>query len=187
MNNRYEKNVNYIIKILNNLNLEIATLHNRISHLEKINNASNDNKYFYKINDFQIPYIDHILFNKNYYYIKPYSKIDIKFSCDFISHEKLYKDLNFRFNILDNNDNIIYSKDKHININDHSTFEMILNIDKDIINPIIQFIILGENPIFFNPGEMFIEGCYFKNCKLYINFSKELNKKFENKNIKLFQ
>ena len=80
MNNRYEKNINYIIEILNNLNLEIATLHRRISHLEKINNVSNDNKYFYKINDFQIPYIDHILFNKNYYYIKPYSKIDIKFS-----------------------------------------------------------------------------------------------------------
>ena len=172
MNNRYEKNINYIIKILNNLNLEIATLHKRISHLEKINTVSNNNTYFYKINDFQIPYIDHILFNKNYYYyIKPYSKIDIKFSCDFISHEKLYKDLNFRFNILDNNDNIIYSKDKHININDHFTFEMILNIDKDIINPIIQFIILGENPIFLNPGEMSIEGCYFKNCKLYINLN----------------
>ena len=111
------------------------------------------------------------LFNKNYYYIKLYSKIDIKFSCNFISHEKLYKDLNFRFNVLDNNDNIIYSKDKHSNINDHFTFEMILNIDKDIINPIIQFIILGENPISFNPGEMFIEGCYLKNCKLYINFN----------------
>ena len=49
MNNRYEKNNNYIIKILNNLNLEIATLHKRISHLEKINNVSNDNKHFYKI------------------------------------------------------------------------------------------------------------------------------------------
>ena len=91
-----------------------------------------------------------------------YSKIDVKFSCDFISHEKLYTDLNFRFNILDNNGNIIYSKDKHININDHFTFEIILNIDKDIINPIIQFIILGENHIFFNTEEMFIEGCYFK-------------------------
>ena len=55
MNNRYEKNNNYIIKILNNLNLEVATLHKRISHLEKINNVSNDNKYFYKINDLQIP------------------------------------------------------------------------------------------------------------------------------------
>ena len=125
MNNRSEKNINYIIKILNNLNLEIATLHKRISDLEKINNVLNDNRYFYKINDFQIPYIDHILFNRNYYYIKPYSKIDIKFSCDFVSHEKLYKDLNFRFDILDNNDNIIYSKDKHINITDHFTFEMI--------------------------------------------------------------
>ena len=171
MNNRYEKNNNYIIKILNNLNLEIATLHKRISHLEKINNVSNDNKHFYKINDFQIPYTDHILFNKNYYYIKPYSKIDIKFSCDFISDEKLYTDLNFRFNIFDNNDDIIYSKDKHININDHFTFEMILNIDKDIINPVIQFIILGENHLFFNTGEMFIEECYFKNCKLYTNFN----------------
>ena len=48
---------------------------------------------------------------------------------------------------------------------------MISNIDKDIMNPIIQFIILGENHIFFNPGEVFIEGCYFKNCKLYINFN----------------
>ena len=125
--------------------------------IKKINNVSNDNKYFYRINDFQIPYTDHILFNKNYYYIKPYSKIDIKFSCDFINHERFYTDLNFRFNILDNNDNIIYSKDKHINITDHFTFEMILNIDKDKINPIIQFIILGENDLFFNTGEMFIE------------------------------
>ena len=113
-----------LLKILNNLNLEIAALPKRISHLEKIN-VSNDNKYFYKINDFQISYTDHILFNKNYYYIKPYSKIAIKFSCDFISHEKLFKDLDFRFNRLDNNDNIIYSKDKHININDYFSFEMI--------------------------------------------------------------
>ena len=52
MNNRYEKNNNYIIEILNDLNLEIATLHKRISHLEKINNVSNDIKYFYKINEF---------------------------------------------------------------------------------------------------------------------------------------
>ena len=29
MNSRYEKNINYIIKILNNLNLEIATLHKK--------------------------------------------------------------------------------------------------------------------------------------------------------------
>ena len=36
MNNRYEKNNNYIIKILNNSNLEIATLHKRIYHLEKL-------------------------------------------------------------------------------------------------------------------------------------------------------
>ena len=36
MNNRYEKNINYIIEILNNLNLEITTLHKRISHLEKL-------------------------------------------------------------------------------------------------------------------------------------------------------
>ena len=48
---------------------------------------------------------------------------------------------------------------------------MILNIDKDIINPIIQFIILGENHIFFNTGEMFIEGCHLKNCKLNIDFN----------------
>ena len=48
---------------------------------------------------------------------------------------------------------------------------MILNIDKDIINPIIQFIILGDNDLFLNTGEMFIEDCYFKNCKLYINFN----------------
>ena len=89
--------------------------------------------------------------------------------------------MNFRFNILDNNDNIIYSKDKHINvnINGHFTFEMILNMDKDIIHPIIQFIILGENPIFLNPGEMFIEGCYFKNCKLYILINVCLYKFFQ--------
>ena len=46
MNNIYEKNINYFIKILNNLNLEIATLHKGISHLEKINNISNDNNIF---------------------------------------------------------------------------------------------------------------------------------------------
>ena len=48
---------------------------------------------------------------------------------------------------------------------------MILNIDKDIINPVIQFIILGENHLFFDTGEMFIEECFFKNCKLCTNFN----------------
>ena len=157
MNNRYEEKINHIIEILNNINVEIGKLHKRISILENINNVSNDNKYFYKNNDFQIPYIDYTLLSKNYYYIKPYSKIDKKFLCDFFSHENLSKDLNFRFNILDNDDNIIYSKDKHININDRFTFEMILNIDKDILNPVIQFIVLGDNNIYFNPREMFNE------------------------------
>ena len=133
----------------------------------------NNDEYFYKINDFGIPYIDHTQLNENNYYIKPYSNILIIFSCDFIRNETFYDNVKFRVNILDNNYNILCSKNKSINFNDNINFEMNLNIDNDIINPIIEIIILGKhnNSIYINYGEMFIDGYFFKNCKLYINFN----------------
>ena len=160
--NNYEKNIN-------KLNLEITKLCKRISVLENINRVKNNDEYFYNINDFGIPYIDQILLNKNYYYLKYYSNIFIRFECDFIRKENDYDDEIFRVNILDNNYKILYSKDKAINFNDHIKFEMNLNIDKDIINPTIEIIIIGNynNSMYINYGEMFIDGYFFKNCKLY--------------------
>ena len=160
--NSYKKNIN-------DLNLEIIKLYKRISTLESINNVKNNDEYFYKINDFGILYIDHTLLNENYYYIKPYSNIFIRFSCDFIRNETLYDNVKFRVNILDNNYHILCSKNKSINFNDNINLEMNLNIDNDIINPIIEIIILGKhnNSIYINYGEMFIDDYFFKNCKLY--------------------
>ena len=43
--------------------------------------------------------IDHTLLNKKYYYIKPYSNILIRFSCDFIRKENYYDIVQFRVNI----------------------------------------------------------------------------------------
>ena len=162
MNNSYEKNINYIIEILNNINVEIIKLYKKISTSENINNVKNNDEYFYKIDNFGIPYIDHILLNKNYYYIKADSKIDIKFSCDFIRNETLYDNVKFRVNILDDNYDILCSKEININSNDHINFEMNLNIDKDIINPIIKIIIFRKNNIYINDGKMFIDGHFFK-------------------------
>ena len=69
----YRKDDNYIDKFiidtLNNINSEIESLDKRISNLENGNNVVNNNnndKYFYRIKEFQIPYEDYILLNKSY-------------------------------------------------------------------------------------------------------------------------
>ena len=81
------------------------------------------------------------------------------------------KGVRFRIQILDNND-IIYSQDKNYNIkyNGDFTFEMNFNIDKYIKNPVIQFFILKEYIEYFVPGEIFLNGYYFRDCELYIIF-----------------
>ena len=181
MNYYRDKNINdidkYIIDTINNINVELESLDKRISNLENGDNNNNvlkDNnneKYFYMIKNFQIPYEDYILLNKTYDYIKSDSKINIIFSCDFSAYEKLPKDVRFRIQILDNND-IIYSQDKNdsIKYNGDFTFEMNFNIDKDIKNPVIQFFILKDYIDYFVPGEMFINGYYFRDCELYVIF-----------------
>ena len=181
MNYYRDKNINdidkYIIDTINNINVELESLDKRISNLEKGDNNNNvlkDNnneKYFYMIKDFQIPYEDYILLNKTYDYIKSDSKINIRFSCDFSTYEELPKDVRFRIQILDNND-IIYSQDRNDNTkyNGDFTFEMNFNIDKDIKNPVIQFFILKDYIDYFVPGEMFINGYYFRDCELYVIF-----------------
>ena len=178
MNYHRDKNINdidkYIIDTLNNINVEIESLDKRISNLENSNNnvlKDNNEKYFYMIKNFQIPYEDFILLNKTYDYIKANSIINIIFSCDFSSYEKLPKDLRFRTQILDDND-IIYSQDKNYTIkyNGDFTFEMNFNIDKDINNPVIRFFILKEYIDNFVPGEIFLNGYYFRDCELYIIF-----------------
>ena len=146
MNYYRDKNINdidkYIINTINNINVELEKLDKRTSNLENGNNSNNNNnvlkdnnneKYFYMIKNFQIPYEDYILLNKTYDYIKSDSKINVRFSCDFSTYEKLTKDVRFRIQILDDND-IIYSQDKNDNTkyNGDYTFEMIFNIDKEI-------------------------------------------------------
>ena len=116
MNYYRDKNINDIdkntIDTINNTNVEIESLDKRISNLENGNNNvlkdNNNEKYFYMIKNFQIPYEDYILLNKTYDYIKSDSEIDIRFSCNFSNYEKLPKDIRFRIQILDDND-IIYS------------------------------------------------------------------------------
>ena len=181
MNYYRDKNINdidkYIINTINNINVELESLDKRISNLENGDNNNNvlkDNnneKYFYIIKNFQIPYEDYILLNKTYDYIKSDSKINIRFSCDFSTYEELPKDVRFRIQILDNND-IIYSQDKNdkIKYNGDFTFEMNFDIDKDIKNPVIQFFILKDYIDYFVPGEMFINGYYFRDCELYVIF-----------------
>ena len=128
MNYYGDKNINdidkYIINTINNINVELESLDKRISSLENGNNNNNNNnvlkdnnyeKYFYMIKNFQIPYEDYMLLDKTYDYIKSASKINIRFSCDFSTYEKLPKDVRFRIQILHNND-IIYSQDKNDNI-----------------------------------------------------------------------
>ena len=146
---------------------------------------NNNEKHFYMIKNFQIPYEDYILLNKTYDYIKSDLKINVKFSCNFSTYEKLPKGVRFRIQILDDND-ITYSQDKNYNIkyNDDFTFEMNFNIDKYIKNPVIQFFILEEYIEYFVPGEIFLNGYYFRDCELYIMYKIDYNNKIFPKNIK---
>ena len=91
----------FIIDTINNINLETKSLDKRISNLENGNNNNivnnnNNEKYFYMIKEFQIPYEDYILLHKSYDYLKEGSKINIRFSSEFSSYEKLPKDVRFR-------------------------------------------------------------------------------------------
>ena len=58
----------FIIDTINNINSEIESLDKRISNLENGNNVINNNneKYFYMIKEFLIPYEDCILLNKSF-------------------------------------------------------------------------------------------------------------------------
>ena len=134
----------FIIDTINNIHVEIESLDKRILNLENGNNNNvinnNNEKYFYMIKEFQIPYEDYILLNKSYDYFKKSSKINIKFSSDFSSYEKLPKYVRFRIQILDD-DEIIYTKDQNdkIKYNGDYTFDINFNIDKDIKNPVMLF------------------------------------------------
>ena len=78
---RKENDINkYIINTINNINIELESLDKRISNLE---NGHNNEKYFYMIRNFQIPYEDYILLNKSYDYFKKDTKINVRFSSDF--------------------------------------------------------------------------------------------------------
>ena len=125
----------YIINAINNINSEMESLDKKISNLENpsINIVNNNNeKYFYMINNFQIPYEDYISLNEGYDYFKKGSKINIRFSSDFSSYEKLPINVRFRLKILDK-DEIIYTQDKNdeIKYNGDYTFDINFNIDKD--------------------------------------------------------
>ena len=147
----FRKNYNdidkFIIDTINNINLEIESLDKRISNLDNGNDVINNNneKYFYMIKEFQIPYEDYILLNRNYDYFKEGSKINIRFSSDFSSYETLTKDIRFRLQILDK-DKIVYSHEQNdkIQYNGNYTFDINFNITKDIKNPVIQFFILKD-------------------------------------------
>ena len=171
-NNNIDK---FIIDTINNINLEIESLDKGISNLENgsSNNVVNNNneKNFYMIKEFQIPYEDYILLNKSYDYSKEGSKINIRFSSDFSSYETLPKDVRFRLQILDD-DEIVYTRDQNdkLKYNGDYTFDINFNITKDIKNPIIQFFILKDYIDYFVPGEIVINGYYFRDCELYINF-----------------
>ena len=174
----YRKDNSDIIDTINNINLEIESLDKRISNLENGNNNNNNvvnnnnnEKYFYMIKEFQIPYKNYILLNKSYNYFKEGSKINIIFKSNFSSYEKLPKDIRFRLQILDD-DEIVYTHDQNdkLKYNGDYTFSINFNIDKDIKNPVIQFFILKDYIDYFIPGEIFINGYYFRDCELYINF-----------------
>ena len=128
-------------------------------------------KYYYTIKEFGIPFENYLIFDKNYEYIPVNSKINITFGSDFTNYEKLPIDVVFRFRILDNND-IIYSQDKNITINDNgdSSFDLEFNIDKEIKKLSIQFYILKIYLDYFAPNKIFLAGYSFKNNELYINF-----------------
>ena len=163
----------FIIDNINNINSEIESLDKRISNLENGNNNNvvNNEKYFYMIKEFQIPYEDYILLNKSFDYFKEDSKINIRFSSDFSSYEKLPKDIRFRLQILDD-DEIVYTKEQNdrLKYNGDYNFSMNFNIDKDIKNPVIQFFILKDYIDYYVPGEIFLNGYYFRDCELHINF-----------------
>ena len=149
-------------------NLEIAKLYKRIYHLENINNVKNEDHYTYKIDDFGIICSNYIVIDKNYYYIKPTSPIYVTFSGYLISNGTA--NLTFRASILDDNGDILYSIDKNIDLNGRFNFDVSINIMKELLNVNIQFIILGKNDL-FKPGQMYINGYYFKNCMIYIRFN----------------
>ena len=165
----------FIIDNINNINSEIESLNKRILNLENGNNSNvvnnNNEKYFYMIKEFQIPYEDYILLNESYDYFKEGSKINIKFSSDFSAYEKLPKDVRFRLQILDKYE-IVYTREQNdkIKYNGDYTFDINVNIDKDIKNPVIHFFILKDYIDYFVPGEIFLNGYYFRDCELYINF-----------------
>ena len=127
----------FIVDAINNINVELEYLDKIISNLENGNNNNvvnnNNEKYFYMIKEFQIPYEDYILLNKSYDYFKEGSKINIRFSSDFSSYEKLPKDVRFRLQILDD-DEIVYTREQNdkIKFNGDYTFDINFNITKDI-------------------------------------------------------
>ena len=128
----------YIVDSINDINVKIKNLDERISDLEKPINKpvlrnNNNGKYFYQVQDFGIPFEDYLIFDKYYEYISMNSKINITFGSNFTSYEKLPIDVVFRFRILDNND-IIYSQDKNISIKDNGnlSFDLEFNIDKEL-------------------------------------------------------
>ena len=149
-------------------NLEIAKLYKRIHHLENINNVKNEDHYTYKIDDFGIICPNHIVIDKNYYYIKSISPIYITFSGYLISNGTA--NLTFRANILDDNGERLYSIDKNIDLNGRFNFDMSINIIKELLNVNIQFVILGKEDL-FKSGQMYMNGYYSKNCNLYIKFN----------------
>ena len=163
----------FIIDTINNINSEIESLDKRITNLENGNNnnvVNNNEKHFYMIKEFQIPYEDYILLNKSYDYFKEGSKINIRFLSDFYSYKKLPKDVRFRIQILDE-DEIVYTRDQNnkTKYNGDYTFDIIFNITKDIKNSVIQFFILKDYIDYYVPGETFLNGYYFRDCELYIN------------------
>ena len=139
--------------------LQIAKLYRRISILENINNVTNmDDKYTYKIDDFGITSLNHIAIDKNYYYIKPTVPIYINFSGYLIADKEA--NLTFIVNILDDNNDILYSIDKNIDLYGDFNFDIPINIMKELLNVNIQFIILGQNNL-FKPNQMYMNGYYF--------------------------
>ena len=127
-----------------------------------------DDQYIYKIDDFGITSLNHIVIDKNYYYIKPTVPIYINFSGYLIANKQA--NLTFRVNILDDNNEILSFIDKNIDLNGNFNFDMSINIMKELLNFNIQFIILGQNNL-FKSGQMYMNGYYFKNCNLYIKFN----------------
>ena len=150
-------------------NLEISKLCKRIHHLENINNVRNEDHYNYKIDNFGITHVNYILIDKNYYYIKSTSPINVNFSGYLISNGTA--NLTFRINILDDNGDILYSNEKNSDLNGKFNFDMSIDIIQDILNVNIQFIILGKEDQ-FKSGQIYMNGYYFKNCMIYIRFNK---------------